>query len=173
MKPYFFAVGLFVLAFSARGDDALGSSQQWILPENAYGQFRMVPSKVEKNLTEEREWDGLWEPYRDFVLRVGYASGRQMQPGNFDFVEPRVSIEGTKAGTRSASSTTVPLFDRASAPKDIQITFRDLPQALELDREYKAATIWGESALCTWDVFVKFSRAKPAYVRDKDTAGAR
>jgi hypothetical protein len=172
MKSCVFALGLFVLALPARGNDELGSSPEWKLPENVYGQFRLVPSKVEKNVTEERGWNGPWEIYQTFAIKVGFSKGHQTFPGNFEYVEPSVGLQGSEEGRRSTSSTTVRLFDRASESEDIEIEWAELPEKLELDREYKAATIAGKDALCSWDVFVRFSLSKPDYVRDKANSGA-
>jgi hypothetical protein len=173
MKCCFIAFGLFFMALSAQGNEVLESSAKWLALDDAYGQFRLVPSKVQKHVTEERGWDGPWGMYRNFVLNVGFANAHQSHPGNFDLVELSVAMAGSKDRANESSGTTVRLFDRASKASDIKITFHELPATVELDREYKAATIEGDDSLCTWDVYVRFSQSKPGYVREKLAAGSR
>lgn len=173
MKSCSLVLALVAVVLTAQGNDELGSSPQWKVPEGTYGQFRLVPSEVKAHVTEVQEWSGPWETYRNFAIKVGFASARQTYPGNFDLVEPRVGLEGSEGGTNSTTSTTVRLFDRASTSKDIQITYHELPAKVEMDREYKAATIAGEDALCSWDVFLRFSQTKPGYIRGKTASDIR
>jgi hypothetical protein len=161
-------VALLLFCFSVltcAANEWIGSSSEWRLPAPAYGQFRLVPSKELPHLAKKYEWNGPWSQYTRFALHVGFARGHQTVPGNFHFVEPRIEIEGASGTAKETHSTTVMLFNRASTPADIKITFHPLPSPANLDQEYHAATLTGDDAVVTWEVFVRFTSSKPDYVK--------
>jgi hypothetical protein len=152
---------------STRAEDIIQSSGEWIPPKNAYGQFRLVPSKQIPHVTKETEWNGPWSPYPRFLLQVGSSHGHQTIPNEFHYVDPKITLQGAIATSKETHSTTVKLFDRRSSPADIKTTFHSAPAILTFNQEYLAATISGDNALTSWDLFVRFTEEKPPYVKDQ------
>jgi hypothetical protein len=171
MKKTLLTLACLFAAIVAQGNGVLESSPVWTLPVEAYGQFRLVPSRVVTHVTEVVAWDGPWEKFPGFGLEIGSANAHRVQPGNFELVELSVGLKGWRAATQERNAVTVQMFDRPSKPGDIKIAFHPLPANVELEKEYKAATIEGDGALCSWEVYVRFSGTKPDYVRSRETKG--
>jgi hypothetical protein len=165
MKKILTTLLLCLSALSTHAEDIIQSSGAWIPPKDAYGQFRLVPSKQIRHITKETEWNGPWSRYPRFLLQVGSEHGHQIIPSEFDYVDPKIALQGSTKTSKEAHSTTVKLFDRSSGPTDIKVTFHPAPAILTLNQEYLAATISGDNALVSWNLFVRFTEEKPHYIK--------
>lgn len=152
---------------STRAEDIIQSSGEWVPPKDAYGQFRLVPSKQIPHLTKDTKWNGPWSRYPRFLLQVGSAHGHQTLPSEFHYVDPQITLRGATKTSQETHSTTVKLFDRQSSPADIKVAFHPAPDVPALNQEYLAATISGDNALVSWNLFVRFTEEKPPYVKDQ------
>ncbi|MHA3773201.1 hypothetical protein ACXR0O_16835 [Verrucomicrobiota bacterium sgz303538] len=166
MKTAFILLLFGLLVASTDASDAIKASDQWTLTEPAYGQFRLVPSKILPKVAEETKWNGPWGRYETFVVQVGFSRVHQTQPKDFEFFDPQIGLEGAADRARESHSTTVRLFNRASTPEDIEVTFYPTPDKVQLDQEYRLATVSGKDTIVSWDVFVRFTAKKPEYVRE-------
>lgn len=155
-----------VTAFGLLAKDGASKSPPWNLPGAAYGQIRMVPSKVIRHVAEVKEWQGPWEQFSSFAVELDFSEGHQISPRDFHFVDPVVGLKGWRPQTNESHSRSVRLFDRESTSKDVVVEYHPLPETPQLDSEYLAATISGEDSLVTWNVYVRFTAQKPAYVRE-------
>jgi hypothetical protein len=154
-------------ALIAHAEDIIQSSGEWIPPKEAYGQFRLSPSTQISHRTKEIEWNGPWSRYPRFLLQLGPSHGHQTSPGDFHYVDPKITLQGSSKTTKETHSTTVKLFDRSSVPTDIKVTFHPAPDTLTLNQEYLAATISGDNALASWNLYVRFTDEKPLYIKDQ------
>lgn len=166
MKTAFILLLIELLVVSTDASDTIKTSDQWTLTEPVYGQFRLVPSKTLPNVAEETKWNGPWGRYATFVAEIGFSRGHQTRPKDFHFADPQIGLEGATERSREAHSTTVRLFNRASTPEDIEVTFYPTPDKVQLDQEYRLATVSGKDAIVSWDVFVRFTAKRPEYVRE-------
>lgn len=155
---------LFHLVSNSSAEPAQGP--RWIPPAPSYGQIKIVPSKNIADFAETGEWDGPWIPLDSFAVRVLFSEDRQTSPGNFTFVTPMVGLEGNTEKSTETHSTSAPMFDTASARKDVTISYEPSPREIAFDTEYPAATLTSPKAITKWKIFVRFTRSKPEHVRD-------
>ncbi|CAM3069413.1 hypothetical protein [Rariglobus hedericola] len=166
MKKLLTTLLLCLIAWVTRAEDVIPSSGDWLLPKDVYGQFRLVPSKQIRHVTKETEWNGPWSRYPRFSLKVGSEHGHQTSPGDFHYVDPKITLQGFTQTSKETHSTTVKLFDRASRPADIKVNFYPAPELVSLNQDYLAATVSGDNALVTWNLFVRFTEEKPDYIKE-------
>jgi|GEM_PF-4486723 len=136
-------------------------SNVWKLDVPAYAQIKVAPNQELHPRITLQDWGGLWEPYREFRIAVGYAEGKQISPAKFNFVSPRISIRGADAERASGHSKTVDLFDKESAKDDIKVRMLELPETFKTDREYKVAVISGKGSTVVWTLYLRFLSERP------------
>ena len=161
----YFAVHTAVLSAEFKEKINRPDGPLWNIVELAYGQFRMIPSKVIPGRTSVHDWSGPSSEFKTFTIRTSFSKWHQTSPENFHSVVPNVGIEGSDSNSTGYSGTQAFLFDKAATESDVEIIFHPVPDQIQLDREYPAATISGKGSIVTWELFIRFTREKPSYVR--------
>ncbi|MGJ8676931.1 MAG: hypothetical protein ACSHX0_05405 [Akkermansiaceae bacterium] len=142
-------------------------SDIWKLDKPVYAQIKAVPSHQAPPKITTQKWGGLWEPYREFRVAIGYAKGESISPTKYHFVSPRISIRGAAANSASGHSKTVNLFNRQSSQEDIEVRMLKLPDMIKIDQEYEVAYISGKEASAAWTIYVRFLSEVPNNTESK------
>ena len=149
--------------------DTFATAKTWRFDDDTYGEIKIVPNCIdEADEYGEHDWNGPWKPYRHFFVYFGYAPCGPTKLGNYFFVDPRIGLEGWRAGSDEGHDLTVPLFETASplcdrTVKDLQIRTFGLPPHPRVGAEYKAAAVTGTNAPVFWTVYFRFVTANPGY----------
>lgn len=142
-------------------------SDVWKLDKPAYAQIKVVPNHQAPPKITTQNWGGLWEPYHEFRVAIGYVKGESISPTKYHFVSPRISIRGAAANRASGHSKTVKLFNRQSSKKDIEVRMIELPDVIKTDQEYEVALISGKESSTTWTLHIRFLSEMPSRIESE------
>lgn len=138
------------------------------LPGEVYGQVKLVPSPVfahRIHKMETKDWSGPWGRYPKFQLFVTYSKSERRHPGKFKYVDPNIGLIGRSENRHEEHSRVALLFDEASTKEDILVKEIPIEGVIELDKEYHLAVVSNTKNKNFWDVYVRFSKQEPDYVK--------
>lgn len=153
-SPMVFVVSMLVATAAALCESS--RSAPWVVPENVFGQLKLVPTVTLPRFAEEKGWEGPSEAFGEFLIVVTCTEGWQTGPEKFHFVTPAVGLEGRRGRTIESSTRVAPMFRKKSSQNDLMISFEPPPEFVRLNTEYHAATVSSPQAETEWKVLVRF-----------------